>query len=171
MSVSLAAALAAVAVLEAAAPARAADLTGTWRGTVTTEGQAGEYIVVFDGEGYVLFEYTNNKGLVRTVALNATGQMQFVPPGGGVTTVAVNSVVKRPGGISYELSFGFERARNGYIDQRYAYEEHDYALTSRGLRVHVVSRAASYFGDRGGSIGGPRNAEILEGVLNRVGVE
>ena len=106
--------------------------------------------------------------MVRTVALNAPGRMQFVPPGGGVTTLAVNSVVQRPGGISYQLHFGFERARNGYLDQRYVYEEHDYALTSDGLRVRVVSRAASYFGDRGGSVGGPREPEILEGVLKRV---
>ena len=148
--------------------ARAEELTGTWRGTVTSDGQSAEFTATLSEEGYPLFEYTNNKGQVETVELNGRGQIRFVPPGGGVTTVAVESVVKRPDGVSYVLDVGFERASGGYMDQRYVSEQHDYALTNEGLSVRVVSQAATYFGDRGGSTGGPQKAEIVEGVLKKM---
>jgi hypothetical protein len=166
MGLRLAGTLTVLVVLALVTPARAADLTGTWRGTV--DGHEGEFTTAFSEEGYVLFEYTNNKGLVRTVELTAPGQIQFVPPGGGVTTVAVNSVVKRPGGVSYVLHIGSERASSGYLDQRYVTEQREYALTNQGLWVRVVSRATTYFGDRGGSTGGPQKVEVMQGVLKRV---
>ena len=161
MASRLAAALTALVVLDVVPPARAADLTGIWRGTL--DGQAGECTTAFSEDGYVLFEYTNNKGLVRTVELTAPGQIEFASPGGGVTTVAVNSVFKRPDGVSYVLHIGLERASGGYMDQRYVIEQREYALTNQGLWVRVVSRA-----DRGGSTGDPQKVEIIEGVLKRV---
>jgi hypothetical protein len=91
-----------------------------------------------------------------------------VPPGGGVRTVAVESVVKRPGGLSYVLHIRFERASGGYLDQRYSSHQYHYALTREGLRLRLVSRAASYIGDRGGPVGGAQKPEIVEGVLVRV---
>ena len=155
-------------VLLSARPARPEDLTGTWRGTVTMEGQAAEFTATFSENGYFVFSYENNQGFVRTVELSAPGQIQFVPPGGGVLTMAVASVVKRPGGVAYVLHTGFERTSGGYLQQQYVTEEADYALTAGGLRVRIVSRAASYFGDRGGSAGGPRTTAVVEGVLKKL---
>ena len=155
-------------LLLSARPARPEDLTGTWRGTITVEGQAAEFLATFSENGYFLFTYENNRGLVRTVELSAPGQIQFVPPGGGVMTMAVASVVKRPGGVAYVLHTGFERTSGGYLEQQYVTEEADYALTTGGLRVRIVSRAASYFGDRGGSTGGPQNARVFEGLLKKL---
>jgi hypothetical protein len=155
-------------VLLSARLARPEDLTGTWRGTVTVEGQAAEFLATFSENGYFLFTYENNRGLVRIVELSAPAQIQFVPPGGGVMTMAVASVVKRPGGVAYVLHTGFERTSGGYLQQQYVTEEADYALTTDGLRVRIVSQAASYFGDRGGSTGGPQNARVFEGLLKKL---
>jgi hypothetical protein len=166
MGARLAVALIASVVLLHAPSARAADLAGTWRGTV--DGHEGEFTTSFSEDGYVLFEYTNNKGFVRKIPLTAPGQIQFVPPGGGFKTVAVNSVVKRPGRVSYVLDIRFERASDGYLDQCSVTEQHEYALTDQGLWVRVVSRANRYFGDRNGSTYGPQKVEVSEGVLTRV---
>jgi hypothetical protein len=160
------AALTALVVLAVVPPAGAADLTGTWRGMV--DGHDGAFTTAFSEDGYVLFEYTSNKGSVRTVELTAPGRIQFVPPGGGVTTVAVNSVVKHPGRVSYVLHIGFERAGSGESDQRYVTEQREYALTNRGLWVRVVRRATASFGDQGGSTGIPQKVEVMEGILERV---
>jgi hypothetical protein len=158
--------LAGVAILSVR-PAVPADLTGTWRGTVTLDGQPAEFTATFSENGYFLFTYENSSGLVRTVELSEPGQIRFVPRGGGVMTVAVESVVKRPDGIAYVLNTGFERSRGGYLEQRFESEEIDYALTADGMRVRIIGRAASYFGDRGGSVGGPQNGTI-EGLLKKV---
>ena len=105
--------------------------------------------------------------MTRTVELSTPGRFQYVPPGGGVRTVGVESIVKRAGGVSYVLHVGFEGTNNGYLTQRYSSERHDYALTNEGLHMHVVWQGASYFGDRGGSTGGPQKVETYEGVLQK----
>ena len=165
-SLRLAAALTALVVLSLVPPARAADLTGHWRGML--DGLAGEFTTAFNEDGYVLFDYTSNNGLVRTIELTAPGKIQFAPPGGGVTTVAVNSVIKRPGRVSYVLHLGFEHTSGGHPDQRYVTEQREYALTNQGLWVRVISWAGTYFGDEGGSIGSPQKVRIIEGILKRV---
>jgi hypothetical protein len=165
LGLRLAAALAALIVVSLVPPARASDLSGHWRGTL--DGRAGELTTAFNEDGYVLFEYPNNNGLVESIELTAPGRIQFVPPGGGLTTVAVNSVVKRPAGVSYVLHLGFEGASEGYPDRRYVTEQREYALTNQGLWVRVISRASTYFGDEGASTGGPQKVRIIEGVLKR----
>ena len=154
-------------VLLSAQPARPAGLTGTWRGTVTADGQTAEVTATFSENDYVLYTYASDSGLVRTVELSGPGQIQWVPLGGGVMTLAVDSVVKRPGGIAYVLHTGFERTTGGRLDRQYVSEEADYALTPEGLRVRIVSRAGSYFGDRVGATG-PRNVRVVEGLLKKL---
>jgi hypothetical protein len=167
MGLRLVAALTALVVLSLVPPARAADLTGNWRGTL--DGMAGELTTAFNEDGYVLFDYTSKNGSVRAIELTAPGQIQFAPPGGGVTTVVVSSVVKRPGGVSYVLHLGFEHASGGHLDQRYVTEQREYALTKQGLWVRVVSRASTHFMDEGETTGGgPQKVRIIEGVLRRV---
>ena len=141
---------------------------GTWRGTLAVDGQALEFTATFSENDYFVFTYEINGGLMRIVELSAPGQIQFAPPGGGVMTMVVESVVKRPQGIAYILRTSFERAGGGSLDQQHIIEEADYALTAQGLRVRIIRRAASYFGDRGGSTGGPRNARVFEGLLKKV---
>ena len=157
----------AFAIILAAAPACPGDLMGTWRGTLTMDGQAIEFTATFSENDYFLFTYENSFGMVRIVELSGPGQIQFVPPGGGVMTRVVESVVNRPQGIAYILRTSFERASNGYIEQQYITEEADYALTAEGLRVRIVRRPVSYFGDKGGSTGGARNVRVVEGVLKK----
>ena len=154
-------------VVLSAPPASATDLTGTWEGTVSMNGQASGFSVAFSDDGYALYSYKDNRGLTRTVELSTPGRIQYVPPGGGVRTVGVDSIVKRAGRVSYVLYVGFEGTNRGYLTHNYSSEQHSYALTTEGLQMHVVWRGASYFGDRGGSTGGPQQVQIYEGVLQR----
>jgi hypothetical protein len=155
MGLRIAAALTVLVVLSLVPSARASDLTGHWRGTL--DGRVGELTTAFNEDGYVLFEYPNNIGLVESIELTAPGKIQFEPPG-----------VKRPRAVSYVLHLGFEDTSEGYPDRRYVTEQREYALTNQGLWVRVISRVSTYFGDEGGSTGGPQKVRIIEGVLKRV---
>ena len=50
----------ALAVLSAP-PASATDLTGTWQGTVSMNGQASGFSVAFSDDGYALYSYKDNR--------------------------------------------------------------------------------------------------------------
>ena len=148
-------------------PARAAELTGAWRGTVTLDGQATEFTATFSENGYFLFTYTTSAGFVRTVELSGPGQVRFAPPGGGVMTLVVESVVRRPGGVAYVLRTGFERPTGGRVEQQYAREEANYALTTAGLRVRIVSRPTAFLEDTDAT-GGPQGVRVYEGLLQKL---
>jgi hypothetical protein len=148
--------------------AGAAELTGAWRGTVTLDGQSTEFTATFSENGYFLFTYTTNAGFVRTVELSGPGQIRFAPPGGGVMTLAVQSVERRPGGVAYVLRTGFERQTGSGVEKEYVLEEADYALTAAGLRVRIVSRPVSSLEDPGGSAGGSPGARVHEGLLKKL---
>jgi hypothetical protein len=154
--------------LFSAAPARAHELTGAWRGIVTLDGQATEFTATFSENGYFLFTYTTSAGFVRTVELSAPGQLQFAPPGGGVMTLVVESVARRPGGVSYVLHTGFERRSASGVERQYARDEADYGLTGAGLRVRVVSRPVASLEDTGASAAGTQGARIYEGLLKKL---
>jgi hypothetical protein len=158
--------VAATLLLLAPWPARAHELTGTWSGTVTVDGQPTDFTVTFSENGYFLYTYTTDAGLVRIVELSGPGQIRFVPPGGGLMTLQVESVVTRPDGVAYVMHTGFEGIRNGQPDRQYVAEEADYAVTPAGLRVRIVSRATSFLGDRGGG-SGPRATRVVEGLLKK----
>ena len=140
------------------------DLTGAWRGSVTLDGQASQFTATFSENGYFLFTYTTSAGFVRTVELSAPGQIRFAPPDGGIMTLVVESVAKRPGGVAYVLHTGFERASGGRVEQEYAAEEADYTLTADGMRVRIVSRPATSLLDKGGAQG----VRVYEGTLKRL---
>jgi hypothetical protein len=46
-------------------PTQAEELTGTWQGTLTGDGQPIAFTVAFSEDGYALYEYKNNKGWCR----------------------------------------------------------------------------------------------------------
>jgi len=151
-----------------AGSAHAAELTGAWRGTVTLDGQKTRFTATFSEDGYFLFTYTVNGGLVRTVELSRPGQIQFAPPGGGNMTVVVESVVTRPAGVTYRLRTGFERQTGSEVERQYMAEEADYALTADGLRVRIVSWPASSLEDQSGSGDRPPGARVYEGLLKKL---
>ena len=158
----------AIAILVAAAPAHPGELMGTWRGTLAMDGQAIEFTATFSENDYFLFTYENSFGMVRIVELSGPGQIQFAPPGGGLMTMVVESVRKRPDGVAYVLRTSFERASNGaVVDRQNITEEADYSLTPEGLKVRIVRRPLSFPGDKSGSTGGAPNVRVVEGVLKK----
>jgi len=148
--------------------AMAAELRGTWRGILTRGGQTFKFEVTLNQAGYFVFSYTNNTGLTRNVELTTPGQkIQYVPSGGGVQTLIVESVVRQPGRLSYVMRRSFERASGGYSNERYISEALDFELTPQGLRTRRVTRSVTRFGDRDQSVSGGDEA-VAVGVLQKV---
>ena len=151
------------------ASASATDFTGTWQGVLTSAGQSGDVEVIFSQAGLPVYTYTNNHGVTRQVELTRSGQkIEYVPQGGGVQTVVLESIEQKPSTVILSLSGSFERAKNGYLDQRQEMTTIEYRLVPEGLHMRVTLRAVSHLSDKELSVGGTPNASVAEGILQKV---
>jgi hypothetical protein len=89
----------------------ARDFTDTWQGLITSQYGSMNVDVAFSLDGNPLYSYTNNKGVWRQVELTRIGQkVEYVPAGGGVQTVIVQSISKRLDRVTLSLTVSFEKA-------------------------------------------------------------
>ena len=148
----------------------AADLTGGWKGTlVSADGSQAEVQIDFSPQGFPLYSYTNNKGLARQVELSHVGQtVEYVPRGGGVQRMVVKSLDKREGRLSVGIVGSFERASQGYMDQRQEVALFEYTLAPGGLNMRVTTRSTTHFGDKDMIVGGDPNSIVAEGLLQKL---
>jgi hypothetical protein len=153
-----------------ALPVAATDLTGAWKGTLTsTDGSQAEIQIDFSPQGFPLYAYTNNKGVARQVELSHVGQtVEYVPRGGGVQRMVVKSFEKGQGRLSVGIIGSFERASQGYMDQRQEVALFEYTLAPEGLNMRVTTRSTSHFGDKDMIVGGDPNSIVAEGLLQKL---
>jgi hypothetical protein len=159
-----------VLVLMFAATGRATELSGSWKGTLSgTDGRAAEVQIDFSLQGFPLYSYTNNKRVTRQVELSRVGQtVEYVPAGGGVQRVVVKTLENGQGRLSVGIQFSFERASQGYLQQKYETALFEYVLAPEGLKMRVTTQSTSHFGDKDMIVGGNPNAAVVEGVLQKV---
>jgi hypothetical protein len=155
-------------VLAIPEPAWADELTGTWRGMLSSGEQSTDSMFTISDDGFLVIEYTNNQGLTRRAELSEIGQqVQYVPEGGGVRTVEVTAIEKAPGQLAVGLRSSFERASNGYMNSTYSDEVLIFSLTAAGLETEMRVTSSSSMGDRDLSVTGG-DTSIERGVLQRV---
>ncbi len=82
-------------------------------------------------------------------------------------SVVVKSVEKRQGRLSVDLLFSFEKASQGYLQQKQETALFEYALVPDGLKIRVTTQATSHFGDKDMIVGGDPNSAVVEGVLQK----
>ncbi len=159
-----------VCVLAVSGSAEAAELTGAWKGVLTSaDGSRAEIRIDFSPQGLPLYSYTNNKGVTRQVELSHVGQtVEYVPQGGGVQRMVVKRFEQGQGRLSVSIIGSFERASQGYMDQRQEAALFEYSLVPEGLNMRVTTRTASHFGDKDLIVGGDPSSVVAEGVLQRM---
>jgi hypothetical protein len=146
----------------------AADISGTWRGVLASDGESGGIEVLFSPAGYPIYTYTNNGGVTRQVELTQAGQIvEYVPPGGGVQRIVVESIDKQPTSVMLTITGSFERSRHGYLDQQQESTVVEYALIPEGLRMRVQTRNTVYLSDKEAMAGGTPSETVAEGILQR----
>jgi hypothetical protein len=147
----------------------AADISGTWRGVLMSGAASEEVEVVFSPSGYPVYAYTNNSGVTREVELTQAGQVvEYVPQGGGVQRIVVNSIDKQPTAVVLSLNGSFEKASRGYLDQQRESTLIEYALMPQGLHMRIRTQNTAHFGDKDGIVGGTPAESVAEGILQKV---
>ena len=159
-----------VLVLMIVATVNAAEFNGSWKGTLTgADGSAAEVQIDFGPQGFPLYSYTNNKRVTRQVELSRVGQtVEYVPAGGGVQRVVVKTLEQGQGRLSVGVSFSFEKASQGYLQQNQQSTLFEYVLVPEGLQLRVTTQSTSHMGDKDMIVGGNPNSAVVEGLLQKV---
>jgi hypothetical protein len=94
--------------------------------------------------------------------------VEYVPAGGGVQQVVVKTLEQGQGRLSVGIVFSFERASQGYLQQKQQSTLFEYALTAQGLKMRVTTRSTSHMGDKDMIVGGDPSSAVVEGILQKV---
>lgn len=144
-------------------------LAGTWSGTLTNGDKSESFQLMFSPAGHYVVTYTNNNGKTNQIELTTAGQkIQFVPPGGGVAAITLESISPNAQGISLLISYSFEKASGGYLDQRYGSEAIECQLTTNGLAVQITSKTKNHLADKQLSTVSDGETSVAAGTLQKI---
>ena len=117
--------------------------------------------------GNPVYEYQSKSG-PREVELSEPGQMvRFVPPGGGVTTVVVDSISASPERITYSLNISEESSGGGTLSQSRATMESDATIDGSSLEVEFTVRGQNVLSQPGIVVPGDESRMVCRGRLRK----
>jgi hypothetical protein len=145
-----------------------ASAFGSWKGTVNCDdGNQLDASYKIAASGNPVYEYQSKSG-PREAELTEPGQMvRFVPPGGGVTTVVVESISASPERITYALSISEERAGGGTLSQSRARMESEANISGSDLEVGFNVRGQNVLSQPGIVVPGDESVVVCRGRLRK----
>lgn len=116
----------------------------TWTGTLSCDdGDNLPVVFKFASSGNPIYEYRTSSGL-RQEELTSPGQsLRFVPPGGGVTNIVLESITVTADRMSHTMSVSHERAGGGTMIQSRSSIQTEAALSGSELEVETTIRSSS----------------------------
>jgi hypothetical protein len=131
-------------------PGESTTISGTWSGTLHAGAEALGCDLQVAASGRPVWAFHDTNGF-QGKELTHTGQrLQYVPPGGGVTTVTVQSVTGSATETGYVIDYSFEGTSNGYLTQKYQRIVLIGRLRGSQLDVTFSESGLSSFGDKTG---------------------
>jgi len=141
---------------------------GSWKGTVSCDnGNQMDASYKIASSGNPVYEYQSKSG-PREVELTEPGQVvRFVPPGGGVTTVTVDSISTSPERITYSLNISEESSGGGTLSQSRATMETDATIDGSNLDVEFTIRSQNVLSQPGIVVPGDESRVVCRGKLRK----
>jgi hypothetical protein len=143
------------------------SISGQWSGVLRHPGGSElscELLVAASGRPVWAFRDTN--GFHQRELTEIGQRVQYVPPGGGVATVTVQSVTGSPIETGYVVDYSFEGSSNGYLTQKYQRIVLTGRLRGSQLDVTYAEAGTSAFGDKTG-LAATEGATEHRGLLSK----
>ncbi|MDQ2977484.1 MAG: hypothetical protein M3R69_18985 [Acidobacteriota bacterium] len=151
------------------ADARGSGLSGTtWKGTFKCDdGDEMQAHYKFADSGNPIYEYQTKSG-AREVELTSPGQqIQFVPPGGGVTTIVIDDISVSTERASLTMTTSFEKASGETLDQNGARITSESVLSGDALDVETTIRSQNTVSQPGIVVPGNESTVVCRGKLKQ----
>ena len=141
---------------------------GSWNGTVSCDnGNEMDARYKIAPSGNPVYEYQSKSG-PREAELSEPGQVvRFVPPGGGVTTVAVDSLSTSPERITYSLSVSEESSGGGTLSQSRATLDSDASIDGSNIELEFTIRSQNVLSQPGIVVPGDDSRVVCRGKLRK----
>jgi hypothetical protein len=138
----------------------------TWTGTSNCDdGDNIQMIMKFADSGNPIYEYQTKSGQ-RAVELTEAGQsLRFVPPGGGVTSITIDSLDVSSDRVSHTMSFSTERTSGDTLTQSRARIGTEAAIADEQLEVETTIRSQSVSSQPGIMAPGDEQVVVCRGKL------
>lgn len=146
----------------------AGGLAGVWSGTLRCDnGQTSSSVIKVSESGNPVYEYEERSG-PREVELTSSGQqVKYVPPGGGVVTLVVNSVAASSSSISFALNITKEKTAYETIDQSQGSLSMEATLSGSELEVVMRMRSVSITSQTDLVVPGDESQSVCRGRLRK----
>ena len=146
----------------------AGGMAGVWNGTLRCDnGQSSPSVVKVAESGNPVFEYRDQSG-AREVELSDSGQqVRYVPPGGGVVTVVVNSLATSSTHISFRLNVNSTKTSGSILDQSEGSLALDATLSGSELDVVMRMNSISVASQPGIVVPDDESQSVCRGRLRR----
>jgi hypothetical protein len=140
----------------------------TWKGNMNCDdGDNVPVVLRFAESGGPIYEYQTRDGL-REVELTSSGQIvRFIPPGGGVTTVEVDSLSVSSDRVSQAVSISHEGGAGATLEQSQSSVTTDMSLSGEELEVETKIRSQSTISQPGIVVPGNENLVSCRGKLRQ----
>ena len=138
----------------------------TWTGTSNCDdGDSLEMVFKFADSGNPIYEY-QTKGGLRSVELTEAGQsIRFVPPGGGVTSITIESLDVSSDRASHVMSFSTESSSGETLTQSRSRIGTETAIRDEQLEVETTIRSQSVSSQPGIMVPGDEHVVVCRGKL------
>ena len=113
-----------------------------------------------------MWAFHDTSGLHEKELTHEGQRVQYVPPGGGVATVTVQSVTGSATETGYVVDYSFEGSSNGYLTQKYQRLVLTGRLRGSQLDVSYSEAGISSFGDKTG-LAATEGATEYRGALTK----
>lgn len=139
----------------------------TWTGTSKCDaGDDMQMVFKFADSGNPIYEYQTKSGL-RSTELQEPGQsFRFVPPGGGVTSISLESIEVSSDRVSHTMSVSFEGTSGETLTQSRARIGTEAAIEGGQLSVQTTIRSQSVSSQPGIMAPGDEQVVTCRGKLD-----
>lgn len=143
------------------------SLSGLWSGVLRSGDETMNTSIRVSPAGRTMYGYRDMQGYQEVELYRVGQQIQYVPQGGGVVTVKVLDLSNTPQGCAHLISWSFERAANGYMDQQYERIAVQCELKGDRLAMTYVETGDTFMSDLGMMLGSGTQVRQFTGLLDK----